>query len=62
VARRMVATGGATRSRKDDPPGRPPPENPARRVWNNFRAPRPVESGYVDMPFPLSTPTIARHT
>jgi hypothetical protein len=39
-----------------------PPENPTRRVSNNFRAPRPVGSGYGDMSSPLSTPTIARHT
>jgi hypothetical protein len=52
--------GGATRSGDDDPPGRLPPERPARRVWNNFRAPRPVGSGYDGPPSALLTPTIAR--
>jgi hypothetical protein len=56
----MVATGGATRSRDDDPPGRPPPKNPARKIWNNFRAPGPVGSGYGDLPSPLLKLTIAR--
>jgi hypothetical protein len=30
--------GGATRYGDDDATCRPPPEKPARRVWNNFRA------------------------
>jgi hypothetical protein len=54
--------GGATRSEDDDPPGRPLPENLARGVWNSFRAPRPVGSGYGDPPSPLLTPTIATQT
>jgi hypothetical protein len=37
----MVVTGEAIRSGDDDPPGRLPPENPARRILYNFRAPRP---------------------